>query len=140
MTHHEHSYGIIPLKLLDQKWETLLVQHQAGHWSFPKGHAQEGELPYDTAKRELLEETGLRVTRVLSETPFREHYFFTREGDPTEKDVDYFLAEVEGTPALQIEEIANLRWVSLEEAEECMTFEEGKRMCRTIRKFLNPAR
>ena len=36
----------------------LLIQHQAGHWAFPKGHANPGESPAETARREFAEETG----------------------------------------------------------------------------------
>lgn len=33
--------------------------HGAGTWSFPGGHLEYGEQPWDTAQRELFEETGL---------------------------------------------------------------------------------
>jgi 8-oxo-dGTP diphosphatase len=44
--------------------------HGAGSWSFPGGHADEGEDPEATALRELEEETGLRAAnpRVIGES------------------------------------------------------------------------
>jgi 8-oxo-dGTP diphosphatase len=45
-------------------------QHGYGTWSPPGGKAEEGETPEATARRELLEETGLvgAVPRVVGET------------------------------------------------------------------------
>lgn len=39
--------------------------HGAGSWSLPGGHVDFGEEPVNTARRELLEETGLKVGEIL---------------------------------------------------------------------------
>lgn len=53
-------YGAI---CLDTFSNVLLVRGRVSQkWSFPKGHANAGEEPIDCAKRELYEETGIRVT------------------------------------------------------------------------------
>jgi len=122
---NEESYGIIPCR----EGEFFLVQHQAGHWGFPKGHAESGESPEETARRELFEETNLKVVRLLTPTPLVEQYTFLRYGKRIEKQVTYFLAQVEGEVALQGDEIAQGRWVSFEEAAELITFPEGKELC-----------
>ncbi|MFN0065205.1 MAG: NUDIX domain-containing protein, partial [Chlamydiales bacterium] len=98
-----HAFGIIPIK----KRRVLLVHHQKGHWSFPKGHAEENEDPKMTAARELKEETGLDVIRFLEIPPIEEEYAF----DLIRKKVTYFFAEVEGKLQLQTAEIQEARWV-----------------------------
>lgn len=129
MTKKERSYGIIPLRKAAIGWEVLLVKHHAGHWAFPKGHPEKGEEPYETAIRELHEETGLSVLRFLPGGPLQEHYFFTFEGQRIDKTVEYFPAEVKGEARPQEEEIEELRWIALQDAEALITFPEGKRVC-----------
>jgi 8-oxo-dGTP pyrophosphatase MutT (NUDIX family) len=42
--------------------KVLLVKGRtAGKWSFPKGHAKDGETEFEAAKRETYEETGLNL-------------------------------------------------------------------------------
>jgi 8-oxo-dGTP pyrophosphatase MutT (NUDIX family) len=42
--------------------KVLLVKgRSSGKWSFPKGHAKQGETEFEAAKRETMEETGLTL-------------------------------------------------------------------------------
>jgi 8-oxo-dGTP pyrophosphatase MutT (NUDIX family) len=125
----EQSFGIIPLKREGDSWNVLLIQHKAGHWAFPKGHAELGEAPEDAAMRELEEETGLVVTRMLSKKPVVEKYHFFRGKNSIEKEVTYYLAEVEGEVEMQPLEIQDFEWVSLDEACMKLTFPESKAIC-----------
>jgi len=53
-------YGAI---CLDSFGNVLLVKGRRSHkWSFPKGHSHCDELPVECAKRELYEETGVRIS------------------------------------------------------------------------------
>ena len=57
----EKSCGIV----LFHSDEFLIIQHSVkpnvteGHWDFPKGHVEENETEFETAVRELKEETGI---------------------------------------------------------------------------------
>lgn len=128
----EYSYGIIPLQRKGKTWEVLLVQHYAGHWAFPKGHAEKGESAQETAERELREETGLTVSSYLKEEPFSEQYFFMFKGKRIFKTVQYFLAEVEGDVKIQEAEISQSQWVPLDQAADFITFPEAKKLCKKV--------
>lgn len=132
----EISYGIVPLRLHQHEWQLLLIQHHAGHWSFPKGHADPGETPKQTAERELQEETGLTIQRFLSSDPLIENYIFTLHGQRISKAVHYFLALVHGKVKIQEQEIKASQWLSLSEAFERISFSEAKRICLETNEFL----
>lgn len=92
-----------------------------GHWGFPKGHTENGENEYETAAREILEETGLLVVfegkeRVVS-------HYSPKPG--IEKDAVYFLANVRNnqTVKLQKEEAADYQWCTFSEAKTLLTFD-----------------
>jgi len=52
------SCGIVIVRQLEDAWLTLILR--AYHnWDFPKGICEEGEQPFDAAKREVEEESGI---------------------------------------------------------------------------------
>ncbi len=57
----------IGVMIQNEKGEALLGlrqgSHGAGEWCFPGGHLEWGETVFETAKREVKEETGLDVSR-----------------------------------------------------------------------------
>lgn len=133
----EQSYGILPAQIIEGRWFFFLVEHQAGHIAFPKGHKEEGESSYEAAVRELKEETNLDIKVKLSETVFQENYTYKRQGRQISKQVDYFLCLVEGEVSCQIEEIKSGNWLPLEKIKEKITFREGKKLVDELTQFLN---
>ncbi len=132
----DYSFGIIPLQNRESTWWVCLVQHQAGHWAFPKGHAEQGESPKESAERELFEETGLRIQCYIAEESIQENYSFTFEGQVIHKTVEYYLALVEGNLFAQEEEIAQIEWVPLDKAEKKITFSASRLLCKKLIKQL----
>lgn len=130
----EESFGTIPLKRSPHGWQIFLIQNKNGaHWGFPKGKGNEGEAPFESAARELYEETGLEIKELLLAEPIVEQYTFEREGQQVYKKVFYFLALVSGSINLQQSEILAGKWFSIDEAEERLTFKESKGICEKIR-------
>jgi len=134
----DECFGIVPIFTNETDSLFLLIQHQAGHWGFPKGHANPGESALETAKRELEEETGIRDCEVLEEPSFVEHYSFVKEGEPIEKTVTYFLAFVNSMEVqLQAEEIQNSAWICFEEAVKLITFDANRQVLREVKAYLD---
>jgi len=138
------SYGIIPLRQTAAGWEVFLIYQYSGrvgdtYWTLPKGHAEDGETPVETARRELHEETGLTVEQLLPEPTFENEYVFTVADCEVHKTVRYFLATVTGRLQLQPEEVHGARWVPVESAVELLDFEANKKMFAQVQTFLGQA-
>jgi 8-oxo-dGTP diphosphatase len=57
----------VGVMIMNKKREVLLGlrkgSHGSGEWSFPGGHLEFGETIFETAKREVKEETGLNIEK-----------------------------------------------------------------------------
>lgn len=115
----EKSCGAIVLRKKGDRDEVLLIQQNAGHWGFPKGHVEPGESEIETACREVLEETGVKI-KILDE--FRQTISYS-PARGVMKDVVYFLGTaVAGEAKPQLSELRSLRWVPLEDVRDMITF------------------
>lgn len=134
----DECFGIVPIFGKEADALFLLIQHQAGHWAFPKGHANPGESPAETARREFEEETGISDFEMLDEPSFTEHYSFVKDGKPIEKTVTYFLGFVKSMEVvLQEEEVQNSAWLSFEEAVKRITFDANRLMFGEVKAYLD---
>ena len=106
---HEKSCGAIVYRKSHGNTEILLIKHiNSGHWSFPKGHMENGETEIETAIREIKEETSVNV---MIDPTFRETVSYFPKRD-TQKTVVYFIARAKNYDFVpQEEEIAEIRWV-----------------------------
>ena len=68
--------------------KVLLVKHNKGHISFPKGHIENGETEEECAIRETMEETGI-TAKIISKHRYLQTYIVK---DNILKEVVYFLA------------------------------------------------
>lgn len=125
---YEKSCGAVIFRRAEDGWNVLLIRHTKGrHISFPKGHVEPGETESQTAEREILEETGLKV-RV--DRRYRAENRYNIRPD-TQKLVVIFAAvttQAEITP--QPEEIAEAFWLPVEEAATRLTYERDRKIMR----------
>lgn len=121
---YEKSCGAIVYRKHHGNTEILLIKHiNSGHWSFPKGHVEQGENEMETALREVREETGIDI---MIDPSFRETVTYFPRKD-TQKIVVYFIGKAknhEYTP--QEEEISEIRWVDIGHAVQLLTYENDK--------------
>ncbi len=110
--------------------QVLLIRHQNGeHWAFPKGHVEKGETEADTARREIWEETGLKVKL---DTEFRQVVTYSPKPQVM-KDVVYFAAKPTGGELRrQEEEVLAIAWCTLAQALEWVTFENDKQVLQSF--------
>jgi len=127
----EVSAGIITVKKVSGDRIYLLLQHEnGGHWSFPKGHLEEGETAREAAVRELFEETGLAVGEFVDGFRREINYnYLLSEGKKVAKSVVYFLAFV--SRALEVNlspEHLEFIWLPYREARERLTYGNDQRL------------
>ena len=121
---YEMSCGAIVYRKHHWNTEILLINNFiSGHWSFPKGHVEQGETEVETALREIKEETSLDV---LIDPTFRETVTYFPRKD-TQKVVVYFIAKAKTFDYVpQEDEIAEIRWVDIGHAVQMLTYENDK--------------
>ena len=132
----EKSCGAVIFFRIGSERLYLIEQMRKGHFSICKGHVEADETEHETAAREILEETALRV-RFLD--GFRE----TSEYSPYKgcrKEVVFFLAQSESTRVLpQPEEVREIFWLPLELALQQLTYESDREVLRRADAFLSAA-
>ncbi len=112
------SFGIIPIAFEQSGAPLFLILRAYKNWDFPKGGAEPGESPLETAKRETAEETGIQeLTLVWGEVSMDTEIY---SGG---KVATYYLARVEKrrltlpiSAELGRPEHDEYRWVSYDEA------------------------
>ncbi len=124
----EKSFGIIPFLVEKNALYYLLIQHNKGHWGFPKGHAEKKESEMQTACREFTEETGITKFSLTENLVFKEQYCRSnKQNQNVDKTVMYFPAIVYNrTVNKQIEEISDFNWGNYDDTLKLITFDEGK--------------
>jgi 8-oxo-dGTP pyrophosphatase MutT (NUDIX family) len=111
--------GGIPVRRRADELEVLVVHRDKyDDWTFPKGKCEPDEGDEDCALREVREETGL-LCALGAELPST----FYRDARGRPKSVRYWRLDVVGGELAFDHEVDEARWVSLQRAEDLLTYE-----------------
>lgn len=132
----QYSYGAVII--MEEKGELfyLLVKNYRGEWGFPKGHKEGNEKPFQTARREIEEETNIAEIEFLPD--FKEELIYSFEGEikKIEKHSTYFLAKTKQKEVKCLDgEHAELKWCTFNEAMSLLTFENTKELLKKAEKY-----
>lgn len=131
---YERSCGAVIFRKINGKTRFLLIKNKrSSGWGFPKGHMEDGETPEDTAKREVLEETGIHID-ILPGFAKRSEYKIQNR---INKSVTIFVGKTTDTQTvIQEEEIEDYVWLPFREAYRTLKFDNDKSILRTCKDFL----
>ena len=122
------------MRRLRGRWVVAAIRpagKRPGVWALPKGIIDAGERPEETALREVAEETGVepRLVEKLGDV----RYVYTWEGERVFKVVSFYLlrysrGRLGDLPAATAHEVAEARWLPLEQAPRLLAYKGEKEM------------
>ena len=114
--------------------EFLLLLHKHGkYWAFPKGRSHKGESTIETAKREIIEETGIKNFTFIERFSKNVKYFVRRGRNLIPKEVHYFLVQFSKRAEISLsrEHIA-YKWLKFDDAISCITHDNSKEILKEV--------
>ncbi len=132
----EKSCGAVVFTKDSECIKYVIIESKEGFFGFPKGHIEANETEHETAKREVLEETGLHI-QFLDAFRTEDSHLFKRNGKERMKHIVYFLAEFsDQTPSAQKSELNSIHLMDYETALSIFQFESSKRILSEAHMFL----
>ncbi|HEX3038266.1 MAG TPA: GrpB family protein [Oscillospiraceae bacterium] len=131
---YEKSCGAVLYTVQDGERKYLLVTNRSGHIGFAKGHVEYGENEYQTASREIFEETGLQVK---FHPGFRESITYTIY-TAVQKEQVLFLASFKMQDiTIPQNEISSYFLVNYEQAMQTLTYYQDRTILQKAEAMLN---
>lgn len=131
---YESSCGAVVFRKVKGEARFLLIKNKrSSNWGFPKGHIEKGETHRDTARREVLEETGMHVDIIDGYERVSKYKIQNR----IEKNVYIFVGSTKDTETrIQAEEIDDYMWLPYSRALGILKFENDKKIMMSAYRFL----
>ncbi len=139
MKTNHHSYGIIPIYKKDYEIFICAVHnHKSNEWGLPKGTPEKNEETFETAKRELREETGISEFKIIGGKTFSEKYTFEQDGITHQKHNTYFIASVnEMIDKDSSIDSKDMKWINIKDASKTFKFENITQLLDDVFEYLN---
>ena len=133
----DKSCGAVVYKYIGDNIYVLLVKHNAGHWSFPKGGVNHSEEEVETAIREIKEETNLDVA-IDSNFRFVNTYSYKNTlGKDVFKDVIYFVGcPLSDNLVAQVSELSDVKWYKVDDAYNVITYDSDMEVLRKAIEYI----
>jgi bis(5'-nucleosidyl)-tetraphosphatase len=141
----EISAGIIAYRTTAEGPRFLILYHGHNYWNFPKGKIESEEKSFQTAVREVREETGLTRNDLRFNENFKtsENFTFWRNKEKVYKTIVFYLAETaqqriklpEQTDA-EGEKHEGYGWFTYKEALKVLTKEDSQQVLKQAYNFL----
>lgn len=129
----EKTCGAVMFTEKDGERRYMLIKNNSGHIGFPKGHIEYGESEYETAKREVLEETGLEF---VPYGDFRTEYTYHTLEDNIKTGV-FFLSHYDyKKPTIQQEEILDDWLLPYEKAIVLLNFPQDREVLEAAENYI----
>ena len=125
----EYSAGAILFRFNEEDEPLYLLLKYPDYWGFPKGHVEPGETNAVAARREILEETGIRDIEFIPGFERTITYTFRRGRDTlVQKEVTYFLVQTHADRVTLSPEHEDYAWADVREAMRLLTYESLKEL------------
>ncbi len=138
------AIGAIIERIIDGKKHIIIQERWKqngdetnGQYELPAGKIREYENVYDTVRREVLEETGLKVTKIIeeeekvyskdTETISFIPFCITQNLENAYSIIcNHFICEAEGEPVSETDESRNIRWIEIHELAKLLKDNKSK--------------
>ena len=123
------SAGIIVFRWTARGPAFLLLYRDRGVWDFPRGRMESGERSWETAFREVEEETGLKSAdlkilnnfKVYEKFPYRRKVENGKGSESVFKIVIFYLAQTKQSQVVLSEEHAGYGWFLINQSTKLMS-------------------
>lgn len=133
----EYSAGAVVFRLDENDEPLYLLLKYPDYWGFPKGHVEPGEINVVTARREILEETGIRDIEFIPGFERTVTYQFRRGRDTlVQKEVTYFLVRTHTDRVILSPEHEDYVWADAREALRLLSYESLKELLWEAHNFI----